>query len=356
MAFLDLPMFIAKVLYEVPFLASVPKLVRSARPIVQDSQNLHSKSKSVHLTTYPELLIMAPPRTLSVPITGPEARTQCRTNTWDAPTAGIAPGFLQANLIVLPRQYANDFIILCTRNTVPCPLLAYSVKPGDFKNFISHIPGISDDKIASEIDIRTDIARYNVYIDGELTEKAITSIERHWNLQDHVAFLIGCSFSFDNALTAAGLMPPHVLNGRNVPMYRTNVPLCPAGVFTGSDFVVSMRFYRAGEVENVRNITRPYVPTHGEPLAWGWDAMRLLGINDINKVDWGDSPVASDGCEVVQSEEEKKIDGFVPVFWGCGVTPQEAVMKAKVPGVVMAHTPGYMVVLDLKEEDVLRMP
>lgn len=296
---------------------------------------------------------MAPAKTLTIPINGLEARKQCRTNIWDAPTAGIAPAFLQANLIVLPQQYANDFILLCLRNPVPCPLLASSTKPGDFRNFKSHIPGISDDKIASEIDIRTDISRYNIYVDGLLTEKAITSIEDYWDSSDHVAFLIGCSFSFDDALARAGLTPPHMRYGRNVPMYRTNIPLCPAGIFIGSNYVVSMRFYEASEVERVRDITRPYVTTHGEPLAWGWDAVKSLGIDDINTVDWGDLPVSSDGFEIRQSNEGRNIDGLLPVFWGCGVTPQEAVMRAKIPGVVVGHAPGHMVVLDLRDDDVI---
>ena len=291
---------------------------------------------------------MAPARTINIPVTGKEARQLCRANVWDAATSGIAFGYLQANLIVLPSRIANDFSLLCARNPVPCPLLASTVAPGDFNNFTSHIPGISDKDIASEIDIRSDVSRYNVYIDGELREQAVNSIERQWDENDHVAFLIGCSFSFESALSAAGLPPPHMLHGRNVTMYRTNIPLCPAGVFVGSTYIVSMRLYRSSEVEEVRNITRPCVATHGEPIAWGWEGMRAIGINDINKFDFGDAPVAGDGSYVVQTVEETKVDGLVPVFWGCGVTPQEAVMRAKIPGTVMGHAPGYMVVTDGK--------
>jgi len=114
-----------------------------------------------------------------------------------------------------------------------------------------------------------------------------------------------------------------------------------------------MRLYRRSEVERVRDVTRPYVATHGEPLAWGWDGMRRIGIDSLQKVDWGDLPITSNGIEVDEHEEEIKEDCIVPVFWGCGVTPQLAVMNAKIPGVVMGHTPGHMVVLDLKEQDVL---
>lgn len=296
---------------------------------------------------------MAPARTIEKPITGQDARLQCRTNAWDSPTCGIAPGYLQANLIVLPSQYASDFAILCARNPVPCPLLASSAKSGDFQNFKSHIPGISGDRIAKAIDIRTDVSRYNVYVEGRLVETAAPSVEPYWNNDDHVAFLIGCSFSFENALIAAGLPPPHILHGRNVSMYRTNIPLAAAGVFKGSTYVVSMRLYRRSELERVRDITRPYVTTHGEPIAWGWDGMRSIGIQSLQHPDWGDLPLTADGVEVDELEEAQKEDGVVPVFWGCGVTPQLAVMAAQIPGIVMGHSPGYMVVLDVREEDVL---
>ena len=296
---------------------------------------------------------MAPARTIEKPTSGIDARLQCRTNAWDSPTSGIAPGYLQANLIVLPSSFANDFAILCARNPVPCPLLASSVTPGDFKNFKSHIPGISNESIAKGIDIRTDVSRYNIYVDGQLTESSVPSIEPTWDTNDHVAFLVGCSYSFENALTSAGLPPPHMLHGRNTSMYLTNVPLAPAGVFRDSTYVVSMRLYLRSELEQVRDITRPYVATHGEPIAWGWDGMRALGIQSANAIAWGDVPVSADGSEVDEVEEASKEDGLIPVFWGCGVTPQLAVMNAKIPGIVMGHSPGYMLVLDMKEEDVL---
>jgi uncharacterized protein YcsI (UPF0317 family) len=291
---------------------------------------------------------MAPARTTDVPATGAEARSRSRTNTWDAPTCGIAPGYLQANLIVLPSRLAKDFVLLCTRNPVPCPLLATSSRPGDFSNFISYIPGVPNAQIAKDFDVRKDAPRYNVYRDGSLTESAIVDVDKYWS-DDHVACLIGCSYSFENALHNANLTPPHVLHGRNIPMYRTTLPLLPAGVFQSSTLVVSMRMYKAADVEVVRDITRPYVTTHGEPIAWGWNGMRDLGIADINRPDWGDVPVNGDGESVVQDQA-----ALVPIFWGCGVTPQEAVMRAKIPGIAIGHAPGYMVVLDIKEDDVLR--
>lgn len=303
----------------------------------------------LHLT-----LTMAPARVHELPVSGAEARQQCRENIWSTPTSGIASGFLQANLIVLPSRYAGDFRILCARNTVPCPLLASSATPGDFESFVSHVPGVRNDSIAAGLDIRKDIPKYNVYINGELSTEGINSVQKFWDNSDHVGFLIGCSYSFENALAAAGLPPAHMLHGRSVPMYRTNIPLCPAGVFKNSTYVVSMRLYRAGDVERVRDITRPYVTTHGEPIAWGWDGMRTIGIEDVNIIQWGEAPVNTDGLGILQIEEEAKIDGLVPVFWGCGVSPQEAVMKAKIPGTVIGHTPGHMLVMDVREDEVLQ--
>lgn len=132
-------------------------------------------------------------------------------------------------------------------------------------------------------------------------------------------------------------------------MYRTTMPLCPAGVFTDGTYVVSMRPYCVDEVHAVRDVTRPYVMTHGEPIAWGWDAVEQLGICDIDRPEWGDAPLTDDGLPLGVGAEKD----IVPVFWGCGVTPQEAVMRAELPGVVMAHAPGHMLIMDVKEDEIL---
>jgi uncharacterized protein YcsI (UPF0317 family) len=201
----------------------------------------------------------------------------------------------------------------------------------------------------SDIDIRRDAPRFNVYSDAKLIKRDCLDIVSEWT-DDHVAFLIGCSFSFESALTDARLPPRHTLLDRNVPMYRTSLPLCPSGVFTGSTFVVSMRPYLASEIEKVRDITRAFSSTHGEPVAWGWDAVKRLGIEDLDAPEWGDAPLSRDGRplgELAGSSED------VPVFWGCGVTPQEAVMRAGLEGVVMAHSPGHMVLLDIRDKDVI---
>lgn len=195
-----------------------------------------------------------------------------------------------------------------------------------------------------------------VYRNGVLEKFQTTDILEEWT-DDHVAFLIGCSYSFETDLTQAKLTPRQILQGRNVPMYRTTLQLCPSGVFTGSTYVVSMRPYKRREVEAVRSITRRFSATHGEPIAWGWDAVSQLGISDIDKPEWGDAPLTLSG-EPLSTLRGQQSDGGedneeIPVFWGCGVTPQEAVMKAKIPGVVMAHAPGHMLILDITDEAIV---
>lgn len=149
----------------------------------------------------------------------------------------------------------------------------------------------------------------------------------------------GCSFTFEEALINAHLTPRHIERGTNVPMYRSNIPLMPAGVFSGVQ-VVSMRPYKVSQIETVRDVTRPYVRTHGEPIAWGWDAAKRLGIADIHAPEFGDAPVI--------------LDDEVPVFWGCGVTTQMAVMESPlVHGTVLAHAPGKMFCMDMKVGDIV---
>ncbi|KAI8215213.1 putative hydro-lyase [Colletotrichum sp. SAR 10_76] len=263
--------------------------------------------------------------------TGEDHRLACRSGVFETTTAGQAPTHLQANLIVLPKRYADDFRLLCHRNPVPCPLLAESESPGDFsklKSYVQSIDGKSLLPVAKNVDLRHDAPRYRVYenskhvsINGALEP---VNVADQWTDGDHVGFLIGCSFSFERALHEAGLTPQHMTHNRNVPMYRTNIPLCAAGVFTGATYVVSMRPYKVSDVEKVRDITRPFVATHGEPVAWGWDGAARIGVTDVTKPQWGDPAVKADGKTLFGHDDEE----YVPVFWGCGVTPQEAVMKA----------------------------
>ena len=228
-----------------------------------------------------------------------KVRQDAREGSLDAPTTGLALGHIQANLIVLPSSIAADFEILCARNPVPCPLLGKSITPGDPHSFAPRNLFASSDSPADFIDIRTDIPQYNIYQNGKLLESKSEILDQ-WS-DSSVAFLIGCSFSFEAALTDAGLPPRQIQQSCNVPMYRTNVKLNPAGIFTGATQVVSMRPYLPQDIERVRDVTRPFVKTHGEPVAWGWEAAREFGIKDIDNPDFGDA---------VKFEE-----GEVPVFW-----------------------------------------
>ena len=289
------------------------------------------------------------------PLTSETIRLQARLSTFTTQTSGLASGKIQANLIVLPSEHARSFRLLCGRNPVPCPLLAESIAPGRYDSFKSYIPGVSDQELfTGTIDIRHDIPRYNVYKHGRLLDAGCTDIEKQWN-EDSVAFLIGCSFSFEGALAMVGLTPRHVQMGRNVPMYRSKIPLNASGVFVGSTYVVSMRSYKRSEIETVRAITRPFTITHGEPIDWGWDAALRLGILDIDVPDFGDAPLAADGRKYGQvASRGHGEDEEIPVFWGCGVTPQEGIMRAgnKIDGLVMGHCPGHMLVMDVDEERI----
>lgn len=294
----------------------------------------------------------APPPDKKVPIdnlsTGGQVRYACRTGYRNA-TSGLAPTYLQANLIILPSRFAADFRGLCARNPVPCPLLAESRVTGSYSSLKSHMQTIRNDQIASSLDLRQDVPNYMVYKDGKLVKENCQDILDEWT-EDHVAFLIGCSFSFEFALSEAGLEPRHTAMNQSVPVYRTNIPLCKSGVFNSGSYLVSMRPYRKSEIETVRNITRPYSVTHGEPIAWGWEAVKELGIKNIDEPEWGASPLLEDSRALGQAYGD---EDNVPVFWGCGVTPQEAVMKAGLEGTIMAHAPSSMLVLDCRDWDIM---
>ena len=222
-----------------------------------------------------------------------EARLKFRNGSIQGHTSSMAPGHIQANLLILPSAAAKDFHDLCARNPVPCPLLGTSSSLGN--------PHMFDNKsvFTQEIDVRTDVPKYTIYESGKLIGTK-TDIRDEWT-DDHIAFLIGCSFSFESALDKAGLPCRHWKEKCNVSMYKTNRKLLPAGVFTGATHVVSMRPYLSKDVEKVREITRPFLKMHGEPIAWGWDGMEELGIKDIDQPDFG--------------EAVKFREGEVPVFW-----------------------------------------
>jgi uncharacterized protein YcsI (UPF0317 family) len=235
-------------------------------------------------------------------------------------TAGLAPGFTQANLAILPRAFAADFLSFCELNPKPCPLIGVGT-PGDFS-----LPALGDD-----IDLRTDLPRYRVWCDGALVDEP-TEISRWWR-DDLVSFAIGCSFSFEQALIEAGLEIRHITRGCNVPMYRTSLATSPSGRFHGP-LVVSMRPFAPAHAIRAIEITGRFPKVHGAPIHIG--KPDLIGITDIAAPDYGDAvPVGDDE---------------LPVFWACGVTPQAAIANAR-PDLCITHYPGAMLVTDRRNVD-----
>jgi uncharacterized protein YcsI (UPF0317 family) len=249
---------------------------------------------------------------------GRDARRRIRAQGNNiAPTSGMAPGYVQGNLAILPKELAADFARFCQLNPKPCPLLGQS-EPGD-----PRLPMLGED-----LDIRTDIPRYRVWRDGALIDEP-RDIKSIWR-DDLVSFVLGCSFSFEEALLAADVPVRHIALGCNVPMYRTSVPTTRAGRFHGP-LVVSMRPMKPADAIRAVQITTRLPSVHGAPVHLGYPAQ--IGITDIAKPDYGDAvPVERDE---------------LPVFWACGVTPQAAIAAAKVPFAI-THAPGYMLVTDLK--------
>jgi uncharacterized protein YcsI (UPF0317 family) len=245
-----------------------------------------------------------------------EARALIRAGAWTGPTAGLAAGYTQANLVVLPRDQAYDFLLFCVRNPKPCPLV-------DVTDAGSPVARLA----APDADLRTDLPRYRVYRDGDLVDEP-TSLEAYW-CDDFVAFLLGCSFTFEHALRDVGVPLRHLDRGCNVAMYRTSLPCRPAGDFRGP-LVVSMRPIPAPLVATAVTVTARFPPVHGAPVHVGDPAG--LGIRDLAEPDWGDP------CPVGPGE--------VPVFWACGVTPQAVAMEAR-PPLMITHAPGHMFVTDI---------
>jgi len=237
-------------------------------------------------------------------------------------TGGLAPGIVQANVCILQGEWARDFRTFCERNPKPCPLLAASA-PGD-----PRLPALAED-----LDIRSDVPRYRVYRDGELVEE-LADIAPLWT-DDMVAFALGCSFSFEEALIAAGVPVRHVAEGRNVAMYLTNIETVRAGPFRGP-MVVSMRPFTPANAIRAIEITARYPAVHGAPVHIG--KPELIGIEEIEK------PWVGDFVGVREDE--------LPVFWACGVTPQSAVAQAR-PPLCITHAPGHMLVTDRKNSELI---
>ena len=253
--------------------------------------------------------------------TGEETRAACRSGEWSGQTSGLAPGFAQANLVILPRALAADFLLFCQRNPKPCPLLDVT-EPGN------PVPA----RAASGADLRTDLPRYRVWQEGQLVEEP-ADIRHLWQ-DDFVSFVIGCSFTFEAALLRAGVPVRHIERGVNVPMYRTNVACQPAGVFHGP-LVVSMRPLKPSDAIRAVQITSRYPAVHGAPVHVGLP--EEIGIADLSRPDFGDPvPIA---------------ENELPVFWACGVTPQAVAMAVR-PPLMITHSPGCMFVTDLRDEEL----
>lgn len=250
------------------------------------------------------------------PLLAQQARARIRRGDWTTHTSGLAQGHVQGNVVILPATQATDFLRYCQRNPKPCPLLAVS-EPGE-----AGLP-----MLGADIDICTDVPRYRVWQHGELVDEP-TDISALWR-KDLVTFVLGCSFSFEQALQEAGLRIRHIDQGRNVPMYRTNIATEAAGIFNGP-MVVTMRPFKASDAIRAIQITSRFPNVHGAPVHLG--DPRQIGIMDISKPDYGDA------VEVMPDE--------IPVFWACGVTPQAAITQAR-PEFCITHAPGAMLITDL---------
>jgi uncharacterized protein YcsI (UPF0317 family) len=243
-------------------------------------------------------------------------RQAAREGRFKQPTAGHAPGFLQANLMIVPQEDAFDFLLFCQRNPKPCPLIEVLE------------PGATEPNCAPGANLATDVPGYRIYRHGEFAGER-DNVADLWQ-PDFVPFLIGCSFSFEDAVQQAGIPLRHLRQGRNVAMFRTNIACVPAGRFQG-EMVVTMRPIKSRDVARVVEISGRFDVAHGTPVHIG--NPRAIGIADLARPDYGDAVSVA--------------DDEVPVFWACGVTPQWVAQKSRLP-LCITHAPGKMFVTDLK--------
>lgn len=250
-----------------------------------------------------------------------EVRELIRKGELVKPTSGMCNGYIQANLAILPKKNAYDFLLFAQRNPKSCPILEVTDEGSPFT------------KIAADnADIRYDIPKYRVYKKGVLVDE-VENLKDYWQ-DDFVSFLIGCSFSFETAMMEAGIPIRHIDDNHNVPMYITNIASREAGIFHGN-MVVSMRPIKYKDIVRATTITAMFPATHGAPIHIGDPS--VIGIRDIDKPDFG--------------EKSEIREGEVPVFWPCGVTPQSVALTSK-PDIMITHSPGYMLILDMVDSDV----
>lgn len=250
-----------------------------------------------------------------------EIRQLCRESQLTTPTPGLSLGYTQANLVMLPADLAFEFLLFCQRNPKPCPILE-----------VTDVGSAEPKYIAPGADIRTDLPRYKVYRHGELIDE-VTEVGKYYR-DDLVGFLVGCSFSFENAMLNAKLPLRHIEEDKNVSMYITNIK-CNSTKTFASNLVVSMRPLPADKVVRAVEVTSRYYKAHGSPVHIG--NSEVIGIKDLDRPDYGDAVTIK--------------DGEVPVFWACGVTTQLALENAR-PELAITHSPGHMFVSDLTDESL----
>ena len=237
-------------------------------------------------------------------------------------TSGMCSGYAQGNLCILPKKYAYDFLLFCQRNPKSCPLL--EVTDTGERILKTCAPGS---------DIATDIPKYRVWQNGKMIAEPL-NVKDFWR-DDLVSFIIGCSFSFESLLMESGIDVRNISQNCNVPMYLTNIETQRAGIF-GGKMVVSMRPIPYSQIVKAVTVTAAMPRVHGSPIHIG--TPEAIGIKDLSKPDFGDAV--------------KINDGEVPVFWCCGVTPQSVVMTSK-PEFCITHSPGHMLITDLKNADLM---
>ncbi len=257
---------------------------------------------------------------MNTEISPKELRELIRNKEWTGPTSGAAKGYLQANLVMVPSEQAFNFLLFCVRNPKPCPILDVLE------------PGLTEPTIAPDADLRTDLPRYRIFENGQLKDEVedVTDFFK----ENMVSFLLGCSFSFENAMLAAGLPIRNVEEGKNVSMYVTNIDCKPAGPFSSS-LVVTMRPMTPSQAVRAVQVTTRFHLTHGAPVHMG--SPEEIGIKDLARPEYGD-PVTIR-------------EGEIPIFWACGVTSQLAATSTPLP-LVITHAPGHMFVSDLRDEDL----
>ncbi len=232
-------------------------------------------------------------------MTPTEFRHVVRRCEWTRGSAIACRGYAQANVAIVPKDYAYDFLVFCNRNPRPCPVLD-----------VTEVGDPHPRLMAPEADLRTDLTRYKVFKDGELVDEP-TDVSQYWR-DDLVGFLLGCSCSFEWLLRAANV------EFRTMGAFITNIQCEPAGRFKGP-MVTSGRLFK-GAYDAIRaiQITTRCLAVHGPPVHVGDPA--AIGIKDISHADFDAHPGAA-----------PQQPGEIAMFWGCGITPEMTAKKAKLP-------------------------